>query len=255
MNARSRREFSAGATRFLGAAAFATCCAVLSSPAGAYDAKDCEQVEVATLSLRACSALLEAPSLSDQERARYLARRGAAWLTEEDPDQAVADFTRALTLDPANGETLRGRARAYGQLGQQDKAAQDFSAAIGSSPVTPETEQMYFDRAASFHAAGKSDAALADYDKILEASPNNVKARLGRARIFTALKDRDKALAEFDAILKADPKESAAFLARAEAAETWGDTASAIADYRMFIQLNNRKGWVAVRALRRLGAE
>ncbi len=68
------------------------------------------------------------------------------------------------------------------------------------------------------------------------------------------MKDRDKALAEFDAILKSRSEGIvASIFARAEAAETWGDTALAIADYRKFIDLNNRKGWVAHQALRRLG--
>ncbi len=132
-------------------------CILLPAPASAYDAKECEQTNVATLSLRACSALLEGPSLSEQDRARYLARRGAAWLTEEDPEQAIADFTRALALDPANGETLKGRARAYRQLGKHDLAAADFSAAIGQSAVTTETEPLYFEHAESLFAAGNSE--------------------------------------------------------------------------------------------------
>lgn len=252
---RIRGTLPAGMTRLLGAAAVVLGSTGLSSPSSAYDAKECEQTNVATLSLRACSALLEAPSLSDQDRARYLARRGAAWLTEEDPEQAIADFTRALALVPANGETLKGRARAYKQLGKHELAAADFSAEIGQSPVTPETEPLYFEYAESLFAAGKSDAALAVYDKILIATPASIKARIGRARVFASREDRDKALAEFDAALKVDARESSVIFARAEAAESWGDTASAIADYRKFIDLNNRKGWVAHQALRRLGAE
>lgn len=255
MKARSTGRSSAGATRLLSAAAFALGCAFFPSFSGAYEAKDCDQDDVASLALRACSALLDSPSLSDKERARYLARRGAAWLTEEDPEQAVADFTRALALEPANAETLHGRARAYRQLGKHEPASADFSAAIGQSPVTPETEPLYFEHAESLFAAGNSAGALAGYEKILAASPKNIKARIGRARIYASLKDREKALAEFDAALQVDAKEPSIFLARAEAAETWGDVTAAIADYKTFIQLNNRQGWVAVRALRRLGAE
>lgn len=255
MNAWSTGRSSAGATRLLRAAAFALGCAVFPSFSGAYDAKDCDQDEVASLALRACSSMLEKSGLSEADKVRFLTRRGNAWITEEEPNEAIKDFTHALEIAAGNKDALRGRARANVAIGKHEDAAADLSTLIGTADVSTEIEPLFFDRAASLAASGKTDAALADYEKILAASPKNIKARIGRARIYASLKDREKALAEFDAALQVDAKEPSIFLARAEAAETWGDVAAAITDYKTFIQLNNRQGWVAVRALRRLGAE
>ena len=45
-------------------------------------------------------------------------------------DAAVADYTEALRLDPANAHALHNRGISYDRLGRDDEAARDFERAL-----------------------------------------------------------------------------------------------------------------------------
>ncbi|MBR9771165.1 MAG: tetratricopeptide repeat protein [Gammaproteobacteria bacterium] len=53
---------------------------------------------------------------------------------ERDFEGAVADYTRALAIDPNNNDALSYRGYAYYRLGQYDRARADIEAALASSP-------------------------------------------------------------------------------------------------------------------------
>ena len=93
--------------------------------------KDCEQDDVASFAVRACTHLLNGEGLEAAERARVHMLRGKAWLTEDDPEfggrRLHAD---ALKLAPGNTEALRGRVKAYDLLGKFDLAVADWTRLI-----------------------------------------------------------------------------------------------------------------------------
>ena len=227
--------------------------ALLASPglAQSYELKDCEQEDSASLSLRACTALLQRSELSNQDRARIHARRGLAWLIEDDADDALADFTSAIKLNPRDLRALAGRARTHTLLEQHTKAASDWSAVIA---LNPDTETNYLKRGASLLAASDLSGAMADFDKAVALNPKSIDGFIGRANVFVALKDKDKALAEFARAEAIDPQHSAPYVARAEAAEIWGDTKLAIENYGRALTVNTTV-WAARKSLKRLGID
>lgn len=239
----------------LGATAFILFVAIMTAGAGAYERKDCEQENKATLALRACSQLLDIGDLDQATRARYYRRRGDAWLHEDEPKEAASDFSHALDIEPGNVTALKGRARANTLLGKHAAAVADWSAILVKAEDDTAKEQAYLSRAESELAAGKPDAALADYAVILESNPNSVKAHIGRAKVYGSLNDRDKALEALDDALKIDPQSIAAYFARGQMAESWGDTRMAIDNYLTAWKLNPRGAWEARKGLRRLGVD
>lgn len=222
--------------------------------AGAYDSKDCEQNDTAWLALRACSALLELPGVADQKRADFHVWRGYAWLKEEEPKEAVNDFTRALTISPKETKALAGRARAHALLHSHRQAAQDWTAYIETGVRGIEAEEAYLARGDSLLADGDFDAALRDFVKMADEKPTNIAAFIGMARAHAVRGDRAEALHALDRAQKIDANDMSPYLARGEIAESWGDNRLAIANYMAAIDLNPRGAWVARRALRRLGA-
>ncbi|MGE0055853.1 MAG: tetratricopeptide repeat protein [Hyphomicrobium sp.] len=239
----------------LGAAAFILLVAIMTAGAFAYERKDCEQENKATLALRACSQLLDIGDLDQATRARYYRRRGDAWLHEDEPKEAAADFSHALAIEPGNVTALKGRARANTLLGKHPAAVADWSAILAQLEDGAAKEQVYLARAESELAAGKPDAALADYAVILESNPTSVKAYIGRAKVYGSLNDRDRALEALDDALRIDSQSIAAYFARGQMAESWGDTRMAIDNYLTAWKLNPRGAWEARKGLRRLGVD
>lgn len=233
------------------AAAVSTLPALLGAPTSAQDIalKDCLQDDSARLALRACSALLQGNGLSKEDRAKAFASRGRAWLREEEPEEAVTDFTRVLEADPANAGILRERARAYTQLDNHKAAAADWTAIIASNTSA---DAPVLARAGSWLAAGDTAAALADYDLVLARNPKSVEARIDRGNVFVSLENKEQAYREFNLAEQADPGSWQVYHARGMAADKWGDTKLAIENYSKTLRINT-VNWDARRALRRMG--
>ena len=223
--------------------------------ARAGDVKDCTAADNAVAALRACTSALEIAGISDQDRVQILNRRAAAWSIEEEPAEAVADFSRALAIDKANSPALAGRARAYAALGDHKRAGEDWTALIAESAEGAEKEKLLLARAESRHLAGDGEAALADYDAILAGNAKSTAAQIGRARVFAARDDRGKALEAFASAIAIDPLDTGPYIARAEAAERWGDTTMAIEDYKFVVKNNSRSAGPYRQALKRLGVD
>lgn len=205
--------------------------------------------------IRECTALSLSQGLSNQDNIALHLRRGQAWLDDEDPAEAVKDFSVVLDIDGRNEQARVLRARANTALGQHGAASSDWSVVIETTQSGAMKEQGYLMRAASWLAAGNFEAALADYDAVLAANAKSVKACLGRANVFLARNDREKALQEFARAMAIDPNDTTPYIARAEAAERWGDTKSAIEDYKVVVRNNTRSAGPYRKALQRLGVD
>lgn len=211
--------------------------------------QECTQDNSARLALRACTSLLQQTDIQPNDLATIYTARGRAWLREEEPEEAVSDFTRALELQPASTALLQDRARAHTRLGAHKQAAADWSAIIA---LAPSSDAAYLRRADANLASGDTTAALDDFDRVLERDAGNVEARIGRGNVFVARDLKDEAYREFDLAEQAAPQNWRVYHARGVAADKWGDTKLAIANYTRTLQLNT-VNWDARRALRRLG--
>ncbi len=229
----------------------------IATPAAfAADARDCEQEDSHVTALRACTALLDAGNIDEVTRARYLIRRGYAWLADEDgADGAKEDFTRALHTDPANVKALKGRAKASTRLGQHDLAIADWSSILATKPDAKETEAALMARGAAHLSAGAQDAALADYARALELNPKSEAAHIARASVFAARGDRASVLKEYDLARAINGGSYDLYIARAQIAESWGETQSAIDFYQAALSIDPRRAWTARKSLKRLGVD
>jgi tetratricopeptide (TPR) repeat protein len=234
----------------------------VATPAFAQEPRDepsiqkCAQDDVASFAIPACTALItsanfKAPHFSIEDQARIFAWRGKAWMTEDDPAAAAADYTRALELNPANVATLKDRALAYTKLGEHAKAVQDWT---GLLAAYPDNDQFYRSRGTSLLAAGRHGESLADFDKSLLLKPGVVEAYIGRAAVYDSLGDQAQARQEFERAIAVDPGYLAIYWERAVMAERWGEQKSAIKDYEMVLKINGVYSH-ARKALRRLGIE
>jgi len=210
---------------------------------------DCEQDNVASLSVRACTYFLSNTDITPEERLRILNLRGRSWLTEDDPESAAEDFTNALKIEPANVYALKGRVKAYDLLGQYDQAVQDWTTLIA---LFPQDDKLLRQRGASYLGAQNYSLALTDYSKSLQLNPKGLDAYIGRAQVYDAMGERDKALKEFETGIAVDDKYLLLFWERARMVDRWGEKQMAIADYITVLKINGH--WANARKhLERLG--
>ena len=95
--------------------------------------------------------------------AEYL-DRGLAHMAAE-PDAAIADFTKAIQLDPRNSAAYFNRGRILANKNNLDDAISDFSKAID---IDPRDAMAYSNRGVLRARKGDGDGAIADYNKAIE---------------------------------------------------------------------------------------
>jgi len=65
----------------------------------------------------------------DPKDAKAYFYRGVAYREKGEPDKAIADFTEAIAINPTDAEAYFGRGMAYREKGEQAKAEADFARA------------------------------------------------------------------------------------------------------------------------------
>jgi curved DNA-binding protein CbpA len=80
--------------------------------------------------IQGCSALI----LHDPRDAVAFHNRGLAYVAKDDIDRAIADYTRAIELNPNYGPAFEARARAYARKGDHIRAIADVTRASELAP-------------------------------------------------------------------------------------------------------------------------
>jgi len=99
----------------------------------------------------------------------YISRGGVFFLMYffADPDTAnlrlaIADFDKAIKLDPKKSSAYNGRAEAYREIGEYDRAIADYNKAL---KLRPKWAMVYNSRGLAHKKNGQSDKAIADFRK------------------------------------------------------------------------------------------
>jgi tetratricopeptide (TPR) repeat protein len=141
--------------------------------------------DAAQAAVAACTAIIQ----SDQEDpdqalpadvASAFNRRGHAYFALGDPTRAIADFDRAITLDPKSIQAYYNRGIAYFSIRQPDRAIADLDQAIKLDP----TNTYAFTNRGVVHAeAGRYALALRDFDQAIGLDPTNANALYDRGLV------------------------------------------------------------------------
>jgi tetratricopeptide (TPR) repeat protein len=108
-----------------------------------------------------CTALIDDPGLAPAQRSFAYGMRALAYSLLSVFDKALADYGKAIDLDPDYAVALNNRAWVYFKLGRGSEGAGDVERALQLSPGSP----YALDTRAHIHQAdGDAEAALADYE-------------------------------------------------------------------------------------------
>jgi len=173
----------------------------------------------------------------DPKDAAIYNNRGLAKQEKGDLDAAIVDFNRAIQLNPKDAVACSNRGNAKRDKGDLDGAILDYNRAIR---FDPKYAYAYYNRGLAKKQKSDLDGAIADYNRVIELDPKFAKAYCDRGVAERRKGDLDGAITDYNRTIELDPKYAIAYLNRGNAKDDKGDLDGAIADYNRGLQLNPR---------------
>jgi tetratricopeptide (TPR) repeat protein len=152
-------------------------------------------------------AKVAAPAEIGLDDARIHTARGQALARSGKAEEALAEYDKAIGLDPHHAEALYSRGLLYQSQRQHELAITDFGSANG---LTPQQAEPLLARAISYLAMDKFNEAAADLDEAAQADPQNAQIWTTRGIAYERLGDKAKAAASYGRTLAIRPKDEAA---------------------------------------------
>jgi tetratricopeptide (TPR) repeat protein len=179
----------------------------------------------------------------DPTHARAFNNRGLAHSMQENSTAALDDFTTAIRLDPAYARAHKNRLRLLEQQGTTATAAEQTMRELAEgyaqlAELEPANRAGYLYRQGSvLYGLRDFAGARRAFDTALAAEPQQVDALYERALLNLAEHQTDAAIADLDAALRLSPRAANAYYARGIAYSRAGDQERAIADFDAALQL------------------
>lgn len=130
--------------------------------------------------IKGCTDYIQAGGRTDDQLAAAYNNRGLGYRKENKLDPAIADFTKAISLEAGYRQSYFNRGLAYGAKGMTDQAIADFSKVIA---LTPDFSAAYTLRGYSYETEKQRDLAVADYRTALKLNPKDNLAAQGLTRL------------------------------------------------------------------------
>jgi len=165
----------------------------------------------------------------------YNMRALALLWNEQSYERAIADFDKAVELEPNGAVAYIGRGTAWGMKGELDKAIADLDQAIR---LDPKLDMAWANRGTAWLAKKEYDKAIVDLTEDLRLDPKDAKAYSNRGAAWCAKEDYNKAIADLDQAIRLDPKHTAAYSNRVNVWLSKQEYDKAIADCNAAISID-----------------
>jgi tetratricopeptide (TPR) repeat protein len=165
------------------------------------------------------------PTLSAGDRVKL----GMEYYDQGELDKAVAEFEKAIELDPNDAEAHRNLGTAYGEQGKWEESAAAYEQAI---EVNPNFGEAYGDMAGAYFYLGKLAEAVAAGEKAIELAPDYATAYNNLGIIYGSQGQIDRAIALFKEAIEIDPNEANAHYNLGFAYENLDQLDAALAEYQ-----------------------
>ena len=172
--------------------------------------------------------------------------RGQAWAEKGDNDRAIADYTKAIVIDPKDAGAYYSRGNAWYNKSDYDKAIADYTKTI---EINPKVVEVYILRGASWDAKGDYDKAIADFTKAIEINPKAVEAYNGLAWLLATCRndryrDGKRAIALAEKAVKLEETANRLDTLAAAYAEAGRFQEAVKTEERAITRIKQSEGWV-----------
>lgn len=164
------------------------------------------------LAMTKLTAALETKIFGERRAYAYL-NRGVAYQGKARIDDAIRDFTAALSINSKIDNGYLDRGLAYQQKGDIEKGFADFTNAIR---LDPNSFGAFYNRGLILLGKQQWDQAAADLKEAVRCNPQNADALVNLGVCYAAKKNLDLALASFDGAIAVDPRNARAYTERSK---------------------------------------
>lgn len=169
-------------------------------------------------------------------RERAYNERGSLNIQMGKVDEALADYGKALAVNPQDPSLYANRAALMILLNRDAEAAVDLAKALKLDPRHP---HALYNRAAMLARGGKEDLAMAELNAILaDFELASADAYSARGTLLLKQQQFEKAITDFTAALHMQPGNASAYMSRGGAKVALGDGPGALSDYEQAIAIN-----------------
>ena len=169
------------------------------------------------------------------QTAKEYCNQGVAKQKKGDLDGALADYTRAIELNPFDAILYNNRGVAKTAKGNLDSAIADFDRAL---QLDSRNAEAYDNRGIAVQKTGDLDGALRNYDRAIDLSGKFARAFAHRGYIKMTKGDLDGALGDYNNAIALRLKDADTFYNRGLVKKAKGDVDGAQADFSRATKLN-----------------
>ncbi len=108
-------------------------------------------------------------------------KQGNAHHASKEYEKAIADYDRAIALDPNDANAYHNRGLAYRNINEYHKAIADYDRAIA---LDPDYRNAYHNRGLTYYNLNEYQKAIADYDRAIALDPNFALAKENRKQLI-----------------------------------------------------------------------
>ncbi|MEM7067064.1 MAG: tetratricopeptide repeat protein [Cyanobacteria bacterium P01_B01_bin.77] len=177
----------------------------------------------------------------DPEYEWAIANRGETYGLMERYEEALTDFTRAIDLDPNYKWAIASRGETYGLMERYEEALTDFTRAID---LDPNYKWAIASRGVTYRLMERYEEALTDFTRAIDLDPNYKWAINDRGLAYQAIESYDEALADFNYVIDLDPDYDWAIANRGETYRLMERYNEALTDFNRVIALAPDYDWV-----------
>lgn len=175
------------------------------------------------------------PTTAQPEKAADFYLQGGDQAKKENFDAAIANFDKALALNPNYAEAYNSRGEARSRLRDYEGAIKDYNQAI---TLDPKLAIAYSNRGASYHRSGKYKEAIKDYGQSIALDPDFTAVYSNRGAAYHKLGKKEEAINDYNKSIALDPKFPVVYNNRGAARSALGDKAGAMKDFNQAIKLD-----------------
>jgi len=181
---------------------------------------------------RAIANFTKAIKINPDYRLAYI-KRGNARCELKDLQGGIADYTKAIEIEPHDSGSYYNRGITKSELQDYKGAIADYDKAI---EIAPRFKNAYDNRGNAKGQLEDYAGAIADYTKAIEINPDDADTLINNGNSDSELKDYQAADKDFNRAIQV--KNYIVYDSRGFAKNELQDTKGAIADYNKAIQIN-----------------